>query len=89
MPERAPKSEIWQAAAPLTIGPLTLLPIEHVVRHQHIGRGQAWYVVSKTPYALVLCDAAGVRAIGPGDSAVSIDEVRLRVPDLDAALAAV
>ncbi len=77
----------WQAGPALAVGGLTLLPIEQILWHTHTGRHGGWVTVSKQPVAIVVRDPVRWQAMSADGSAMSIDELRERVPDLDAALA--
>jgi uncharacterized spore protein YtfJ len=46
----------------------------------------AWFSVAKQPYALIVRDDTGIRTIDI-DVAVSLGELRERIPELDALLA--
>lgn len=85
--EHARQTEVLRAAAPLTLGRLTLLPIERVVHHLHWGDAGGWFSASKEPYALVVRDEAGLRVVGIGAAPVSLEALRERVMGLDGALA--
>lgn len=80
-------SETLQAGAPVTIGTLVLVPIERVVRDVDIGEMGLWFSFEKEPYALVVRDANGARAVNVAAVAVSIEELCARIPGFDAWLA--
>jgi hypothetical protein len=84
--DHARHTEVLRAAAPLTLGRLTLLPIERVVQRSSWGDARAWFSASKEPYALVVRDAAGLRVVGTGAAPLSLEVLRERVVGLDAAL---
>ena len=63
MPERYTRTQAFRAGTPLRVGPVTLLPIERLVTHADLGNTRAWFIVSKEPYALVVRDAGGIRAV--------------------------
>ena len=87
MLERETKSETLQACAPVAVGSLVLVPIERVVKHLDVGEAGFWFSFEKEPYALVVRDAGGTRAVNVAAIAVSMEELRERMPDLDALLA--
>jgi uncharacterized spore protein YtfJ len=89
MPERTSRIETVRAAMPLRVGPSTLLPIERVVVHSGRGARGAWAHATVEPYALVVRDAGGIRVIDIGATAVSLEDLRERIPGLDALLASV
>ncbi len=69
------------------MGSLTLLPIERVVVRSHRGGPGVWASAAVTPCALVVRDAGGIRIVGVGAAAISLEELRERIPGLDALLA--
>jgi hypothetical protein len=87
MPERRARTEILHLGAPMTVGAVTLLPIERVVVHSTIGGACAWLAASKEAYALVVRDDGGTRAIEMNGVSVSLESLRERIPGLDLALA--
>jgi len=89
MPERHTRTETWRAGSPLKVGSMALLPIERVVVNVNHGRDRAWFMFAKEPFALVVRDSSGMRALTTTASAVSLDELRERIPDLETLLAAI
>jgi hypothetical protein len=87
MPEHTSHAETVRAGTPLRVGPVTLLPIERAVVHSHMGAHGAWFTAAKEPYALVVRDAAGLRALDIGATPVSLEALREGIPGLDALLA--
>ncbi|MBW6493179.1 MAG: hypothetical protein K0B16_01240 [Burkholderiaceae bacterium] len=61
------------AGAPVTIGALVLVPIERVVKHVDIGESGLWFSFEKEPYALVVRDANGARAVNVADATISVE----------------
>ena len=88
MPERATHTETVCVGTPFMVGSVTLLAIERVVLHSHRASGHAWCSAAKEPYALVVRDANGIRAIDTDAAAVSLEALREKVPGLGAVLAA-
>lgn len=88
MPERSTHCETLRAGQPIAVGPVTLLPIERIVLHANTGAAHGWFSAAKEPYALIVREAGGIRAIDCGAVAVSLEELREKVPELDVALAA-
>lgn len=88
MPERSQHAEILCAGAAVPVGSVSLLPIERVVLHAQCGDRCWWFAAAKEPYALVLRDAGGIRAVDVHAAAIPIESLRARVPRLDAVLAA-
>jgi len=87
MPERAGRTETLRAGRPLRVGRVTLLPIERVVLRWQVGALGACLGAAKEPYALVVRDDGGIRAVDAGAAEVSLGVLRERVPGLDAVLA--
>ena len=88
MPETRRHDDELRAGAPVTVGPVTLLPIERTVLSAGQSAGRAWITALKEPHALIVRDARGLRAVDAGSGPVSLDALRETVPGLDAALAA-
>jgi uncharacterized spore protein YtfJ len=88
MPERSRRTETMCIGAPIRVGAVTLLPIERVVLRAIRVSDGAWFVASKDPHALVVRDVDGIRTLGFGNAAESLETLREAVPGLDAALAA-
>jgi hypothetical protein len=89
MPEPGRRSEAFRAGVPLVVGAVTVVPIGRTVSHADRGRTHAWFSIAIEPYALVVRDPAGLRALGIGEVAVSIEQLRHRVPEIDALLASI
>ena len=87
MPERKTRTESWRAGTPFRVGLVTLLPIERVVMHADMGNTRVWFSVAKEPYALVVRDAGGIRAVDTGAATVSLEELREKIAGFDALLA--
>ena len=87
MPERTSHTETLRAGTPLRVGSVTLLPIERVLVHSDQGAFGAWFTAAKEPYALVVRDAGGIRALDIGATPVSLEALREGIPGLDAVLA--
>ena len=88
MLERTHHAETVCAGTPVSHGPVMLLPIERVVLNAGCGNTRLWFSANKELYALIVHDAGGLRALDTDAAAVSLDELRERVPGLDAVLAA-
>jgi hypothetical protein len=86
MSEKSTFTETLRAGSPVHVGGVTLVPIEHVVLRSVMGIFGAWFSVAKQPYALIVRDAAGLRTVDI-DVAISLEELRERIPELDALLA--
>jgi len=88
MLERSTHTEEVRAGTAVNLGAVILLPIERVVVHSDRGNMRMWFSAAKEPYALIVRDASGIRAIDTDAIAVSLEELRARVPGLDTLLAA-
>ncbi len=86
MSEKRTFTETLRAGSPVHVGGVTLVPIEHVVLRSEMGIFGAWFSVAKRPYALIVRDAAGIRTVDI-DVAISLEELRERIPELDGLLA--
>ena len=88
MSERSAPADTLFAGAPLRLGSVTVLPIERIVRRSDRGDRGAWFTAIKEPYAVIVREADGTRAFAAGADAVSLEELRALVPELDALLSA-
>ncbi len=88
MPERTGHTETVRAGTPVSVGSVTLLPIERVVVRSDRGAQRVWFFVAKEPYALIVRDAGGIRAMGADAAAISLEKLREKIRGLDALLAA-
>lgn len=77
---------VLRAADPLRVGDVTLVPIERVEVRSEIGDSGCWIGASKEVFAVVVCDAGGVRALAPDSSVIALDAVIEQMPDLGAIL---
>ena len=78
------RTVILQAGTPLTVGTVTLVPIERVVLDHAQGRWHVGWSMVKEPYALLVRDAYGVRAISAAGAPIPVEVLREQVPGLDA-----
>lgn len=77
-----------RAAAPLRpVDGVVLLPIERVSVASGDAGMPAWFVASLEPAAVVVRDAAGLRAYDRDGRAVALETIRRELPALDALLA--
>ncbi len=88
MPEREPSRDSVRAGSPISVGSVTLLPIERIVLSADRREAFAWYTAAKEPYALIVRDAGGIRAFGRDAVAVPLEALREKFPGLDSVLAA-
>ena len=86
MPERARRVDTVRAATPIRVGPVTVLPIERVVVRSRRGASGVWVLAAVEPYALVVREAGLTRVIGIDATAVSLEQLRERIPGLEALL---
>ncbi len=86
MPDRAGQVDTLRAATPVSVGSVSLLPIERVLVHSDRNAPVAWASAALEPYALIVRDALGIRALDVGAGAVSLEQLRERIPGLDAML---
>lgn len=76
-----------RAGAALRLGPVTLVPVERLALRWSRGGPGGWCLAGLAPVALVVRDAAGLRALAIDDRPVSLEALRREVPGLDLALA--
>ncbi len=89
MAERTRRAETVRAARPLRIGDVILLAIERVaVRSGRSGPG-VWATADLDPHAIVVRDAAGVRAVALDGTPLPLGPLRETIPGLDDLLAPV
>jgi len=87
--ERAMHRASLRVGAPVALAEVALLPVERVrVQAQRSAGSGAWFSASREPVALVVCDAAGVRAAGIESTAISLEELCEQVCGLAAAIEA-
>ena len=76
-------------AGPLfRFGNLALLPVERVVLNSYRDGTHAWISAALEPHAMIVREVGGIRAIGTGAVATSLEDLQERVPGLDSLLAA-
>ncbi len=79
-PER--RSESLRAARPLRFGAATVLPVERtVVRSSRASHG-IWASAALEPYALVVSDADGIRAVALDGGSLPLQRLRERLPEV-------
>jgi hypothetical protein len=87
MPERKIRTETLRAGIPFAVGSVTLLLIERVAEHAQKSDSGVWFSVAKEPYALVVRDTDGIRAVATDAVEVSIEQLREKIPEFNALLA--
>ena len=70
------------AGIPLTAGKFTLIPVEHLVLQTKTESTYDWLVAFKEPYAIIVCDSNGVRALNLKDKQLSLEDLIQTVPGL-------
>ncbi len=76
-----------RAGNPLVAGKVTLVPIERYVIQSYTGDRGSWLSGLKEPFAVVVCDAIGIRAFDIKAKEISVESLVQKIPDLDAVLA--
>lgn len=89
MPDRAARVDTMRAGSPLGVGSVILLPIERIVVRAEPGAlGSAWVFAAMEPYALIVRSPDDTRVVALGAAEISLEQLRERIPGLDAVLAA-
>ena len=78
--------EALRAANPLSIGDVTLVPIERAWIRSDMGDAGYWIGAFKEAFAVVVCDASGVRALAADSSEIALDTLIRKTPNLGAIL---
>jgi hypothetical protein len=78
--------EALRAVNPLRVGDVTLVPIERVWIRSDRGDAGYWISAFKEAFAIVVCDANGVRALDPDSSEIPLDALIRKTPNLGAIL---
>ena len=82
MPERERYTDGLRPGTLLRVGSVTLLPIERVRVHAGTCGSAAWFTAAKEPYAMIVSDEHGVRALRLGAAEVSLESLRETIPEL-------
>ena len=75
-----------RAASPFSIGDVTLVPIERAGIQSDMGDAGYWINAFKEAFAVVVCDASGVRALDLNSSEIALDALIRKTPNLGAIL---
>lgn len=75
-----------RAASPLSIGDVTLVPIERAWIRSDMGDAGYWISAFKEVVAVVVCDASGIRALDADSSEIALDALIRKTPNLSAIL---
>jgi uncharacterized spore protein YtfJ len=86
VPERARRSDTLRVAAPIRVGDAIVLAIQRVAVRSERGARGVWVAAAAEPYAIVVRDADGARALELDGTAGSLEQLRERIPGLDDAL---
>ena len=78
--------ETLRAGSPLSVGDVTLVPIERAGIRSDMGDAGCWISAFKEVFAVVVCDARGVRALDADSSEIALDALIRKTPDLGAIL---
>jgi uncharacterized spore protein YtfJ len=70
----------------LRVGDVTLVPVERTGMRSGGGDAGYWMSAFKEPLAVVVCDAAGVRALAMDSSEIALDTLIEGTPNLGAIL---
>ena len=81
--------EALRAASPLRVGDVTLVTVERIGIRSDMGDGGYWISAFKEAFAVVVCDAKGVRAFGSDSSDIALDMLIRETPNLAAILAGI
>lgn len=72
---------------PIVAGEVTLVPIERSFIQSDTGDMGCWLSGLKEPFAIIVCDAIGIRAFDLEATEISIESLIKKIPDLSALLA--
>ena len=75
-----------RAGKPLRVGAVTLVPIERSGIASSSGAAGYWLSAVKEAFAVVVCDAGGVRALAADSSEIALDVLIQETPNLGAIL---
>lgn len=75
-----------RAASPLSVGDVTLVPIERAWIRSDMGDAGYWISAFKEAFAVVVCDASGLRALAVDSSEIALDDLIQETPNLGAIL---
>ena len=78
--------ETLRAGSPLSVGDVTIVPIERAGIRSDMGDAGYWISAFKEVVAVVVCDASGVRALDPDSQDIALDALIRETPNLGAIL---
>ena len=71
-----------RAAGPLRVGDVTLVPVARAGIRSDSGESGYWLSAFKEAYAVVVCDAGGIRALAVDSSDIALDALIEKTPNL-------
>ena len=75
------------AGKPMVAGEVTIVPIERCYVHAVPGNIGCWFNGLKEPFAIIVCDAIGIRAYDTAAIEISVASLIQKIPDLSEVLA--
>ncbi len=78
--------ETLRAGSPLSVGDVTIVPIERAGIRSDMGVAGYWISAFKEVVAVVVCDAGEVRALDADSSEIALDVLIRKTPNLGAIL---
>jgi hypothetical protein len=78
--------ETLRAASPLSVGDVTLVPVERVGSRSDRGDAGYWICGFKEVFAVVVCDESGVCVLAVGSSEIALDTLIQKTPNLGTVL---
>jgi hypothetical protein len=76
-----------RAGNPMVAGKVTLVPIERCFIQSETGDTGCWLSGLKEPFAIIVCDAIGIRAFDTEAQEISVESLIQKIPDLRVVLA--
>lgn len=71
-----------RAGTPMVAGEFTLVPIERSFITSDSGDWGCWLSGIKEPFAVVVCDATGIRAFDTEATVIPVESLIQKIPDL-------
>jgi len=78
--------ERWRAGKPIVAGGVTVVLVERLFLESYDGNGAGWLHGSLEPRAVVVRDAAGVRAFDTKARSIPVESLVQKIPELGALL---
>ena len=79
--------EELRAGNPMVAGEVTLVPIERCFIQSDTEDMGCWLYGFKEPFAIIVCDAIGIRAFDTKATEISVKSLIQKIPNLGAVLA--